>query len=247
MIEARVENLIGRITLNRPEAHNSLDLKAMDDLRAVFTEWENQDIRAVVLTGAGKSFCSGVAMGVVATTDWSNSPLTALCDTVENFHAPVICALNGGVFGGGVELAMSCDFRIGVTGMKMFVPAAQFGIHYDPAGIARTVQKLGAQMARRVFLLVERFDDQALKGCGFLDDLVEADALEMTTDKLAETLAGWAPIAVRGMKKSILEISRGTLDSEAAVKRIVESLASEDCREGLAAMSEKRPPVFNNK
>ena len=236
MIEASINNRIGRITLNRPEAHNS-----------VFTEWADQDVRAVILTGTGKSFCSGISLGVVATTDWSNSPLTALCDTVEDFHAPVICALNGGVFGGGVELAMSCDFRIGVTGMKMFVPAAQFGIHYDPAGIARTVQKLGAQMARRVFLLVEKFDAAALKDCGFLDYLIEVDALEATTDKLAETLAGWAPIAVRGMKKSILEISRGTLDSEAAVKRIVESLESGDHREGLAAMKEKRAPIFRNK
>lgn len=247
MIEARVDNQIGWITLNRPESHNSLDLEAMASLRTVFTEWADQDIRAVVMTGTGKSFCSGVALDVVATTDWSNNPLTALCDTIENFHAPVVCAFNGGVYGGGVELAMSCDFRVGVRGMKMFVPAAQIGIHYDPAGIARTVQKLGAQMARRVFLLAERFDDQALKDCGFLDHLVEPDALQVTTDKLAETLAGWAPMAVRGMKRSILEISRGTLDSKAAAKRIAETLASDDHREGLAAMKEKRAPVFQNK
>lgn len=242
MIEAHVDSRIGRITLNRPEVHNSLGLKAMQDLRAVFADWAVEDIRTVILTGTGKSFCSGVALDVVATTDWSDSPLTALCDTVENFHAPVICAFNG-----GVELAMSCDFRVGVRGMKMFVPAAQIGIHYDPVGIARTVQKLGAQMARRVFLLAERFDDQALKDCGFLDYLVEPDALEVTTDKLAQTLVGWAPMAVRGMKKSILEISRGTQDSKAAAKRVAETLASEDHREGLAAMKEKRTPVFQNK
>ena len=93
---------------------------------------------------------------------------------MESFPAPTICALNGGVYGGGVDLAMACDFRIGVQGMKMFVPPARLGIHYDPAGIARVVQRLGAQMARRVFLLAENFDDQALLDCGFLDYLVGA-------------------------------------------------------------------------
>ena len=247
MIEARVDNRIGWITLNRPESHNSLDLEAMASLRTVFNEWADQDVRAVVLTGTGKSFCSGVALDVVATTDWSNNPLTALCDTIENFQAPVICAFNGGAYGGGVELAMACDFRVGVRGMKMFVPAAQIGIHYDPVGIARTVQKLGAQMARRVFLLAERFDDTALKDCAFLDYLVEADELEAETKKLAQTLSGWAPMAVRGMKISILEISRGNLDSAAAAERIAESLASDDHREGLAAMKEKRSPIFRDK
>jgi len=244
MIDASLENGIGRITLNRPEVHNSLTRTAMTDIQSVLGQWADSDIRVLVLTGTGKSFCSGVSLDDIADGDWSENPLTALCDAVENFHAPTICALNGGVYGGGVELALSCDFRIGVAGMKMFVPAAKIGVHYDPPGIGRYIQKIGSQAARRVFLLAEKFDDQGLVNIGFLDYLVPPDELETHTSALSDTINGAAPIAVQGMKRTILEISRDTLDTNAAKQRIADCFASDDHREGLAALSEKRNPVF---
>ena len=244
MINAALTNGVGRITLNDPSVHNSLTRQAMNDIRSVLADWADADIRALVITGTGKSFCSGVSLGEVANEDWSNNPLTNLCDAVEEFHTPTICALNGGVYGGGAELALSCDFRIGVEGMKMFVPAAKIGVHYDPSGIGRYVQKLGAQTARRIFFLAETFDDQALRDIGFLDYLVAAAELPDFTNALAEKLAQAAPMAVQGMKRTVLEISRGTLDAKAAEQRIAACFASKDHIEGLAALSEKRAPKF---
>jgi len=247
VIEATLENSVGRITLNRPEVHNSLTRETMNNIRAVLKDWANSDIRVLVLTGTGKSFCSGVSLGDVGTGDWSNNPLTALCDALENFHTPTICALNGGVYGGGVELALSCDFRVGTEGMKMFVPAVKIGVHYDAAGIGRYVQKLGSQTARRVFLLAEKFEDHALLDIGFLDYLVAADKLGERVDDLTSTINSAAPLAVQGMKRTILETSRGSLDTEAAEQRTAQCFASEDHREGLAALSEKRNPVFKGR
>lgn len=247
MIEATLENGVGRITLNRPEVHNSLTREAMSDMRSVLERWANSDIRVLVLTGTGKSFCSGVSLGDVVDGDWSENPLTALCDALEIFHTPTICALNGGVYGGGVELALSCDFRVGVAGMKMFVPAAKIGVHYDPSGIGRYVQKIGSQAARRVFLLAEKFDDRGLTDIGFLDFLVANDRLTEKTVELSETIINAAPLAVQGMKTTILDISRGTLDSNATALRIATCFASEDHREGLAALSQKRDPVFSGR
>lgn len=247
MIESRLENGVGQITLNRPKVHNSLTREAMADIRSNLKQWTDSDIRVLVLTGTGKSFCSGVSLGDVADGDWSENPLTALCDALENFHTPTICALNGGVYGGGVELALSCDFRVGVTGMKMFVPAAKIGVHYDPSGIGRYVQKIGSQAARRVFLLAEKFDDQGLTDIGFLDYLVANDKLTEKTAELSGTITYVAPLAVQGMKRTILEISRGKLDSNATTQRIAACFASEDHREGLAALSEKRDPVFKGR
>jgi len=247
VIETVLVNGVGRITLNNPKVHNALTREAMDDVRAILSDWATSDIRVLVLTGTGKSFCSGVALGDLGTEDWSNNPLTVLCDAVENFHTPTICALNGGVYGGGVELALSCDFRVGVTGMKMFVPAAKIGVHYDAAGIARYVQKLGSQTARRVFLLSNKFDDLALQDIGFLDYLAAPDDLSDRVDALADTINCAAPLAVQGMKRTILEISRGTLDAEAATQRVAKCFGSEDHREGLAALSEKRTPVFKGR
>jgi len=247
MIEAAKEGFIGRITLNRPNAHNALTRTAMTQIVETLEGWAESDIRAVVISGTGSSFCSGASLDELGTGDWTDNPLTTLCNTVEAFKAPVVAALNGGVFGGGVELALSCDFRIGVRGMKMFVPPARLGIHYEAAGMARAVQRLGAQMARRVFLLAEKFDDEMLLTSGFLDDLVEPDTLKPRAADMAAQLASLAPLAVQGMKQTILEISRGTLNETDAKARVVACFNSEDHVEGLSAMLEKRPAKFEGK
>ncbi|NOR64139.1 MAG: enoyl-CoA hydratase/isomerase family protein [Rhodobacteraceae bacterium] len=244
MINATLEGQIGRITLNRPEAHNALTKSAMGEIQATLEGWANSDIRAVVITGEGRSFCAGASLDELGDGDWDSNPLTPLCATVEGFKAPVIAALNGGVFGGGVDLALACDFRIGVQGMKMFVPPAKLGIHYEPEGIERAVQRLGAQMARRVFLLAEKFEAEALLTHGFLDDLVAPDALEARVKELAATIVNLAPMAVQGMKQTILETSQNRLDVTAAKARVRTCFASSDHAEGLAAMREKRPPNF---
>lgn len=247
MISAELQGHIGRITLTRPEAHNALTKAAMGEIVAVLASWQESDIRAVILTGEGRSFCSGASLEELGDGSWDDNPLTTLCNAVEEFKAPVIAALNGGVFGGGVELALSCDFRIGVQGMKMFVPPAKLGIHYEAAGIGRAVQRLGAQMARRVFLLAERFEDEALQAAGFLDDLVAPEALDARASEMAHEITALAPLAVQGMKRTILETSRGTIDEAAAKARVKACFASEDHAEGLAAMRNKRPPQFHGK
>ena len=200
-----------------------------------------------MVTGTGRSFCSGVSLGDVAGTDWTDNPLTRLCDTLESFPAPTIAALNGGVYGGGVELALACDFRVGVAGMRAFAPPARLGIHYEAAGIARAVQRLGPQMARRIFLLAEAFEAEALLAAGFLDHLVAPKALETKVAELTDTLTTLAPLAVRGMKRTILEISQHRLDAAAAKARVAACFASADHAEGLAAQRERRPAKFTGR
>ncbi len=244
MIKATLQGHIGRITLSRPEAHNALTKAAMGALQATLEGWASRDIRAVIITGVGHSFCAGASLEELGDGGWDSNPLTPLCAAVEGFKAPVIAALNGGVFGGGVDLALACDFRIGVQGMKMFVPPAKLGIHYEPEGIARAVQRLGAQMARRVFLLAEKFEADTLLAHGFLDELVAPDALETRADEMAQAVSALAPMAVQGMKQTILEISQNRLDTPAAKARVRACFASNDHAEGLAANREKRRPNF---
>jgi enoyl-CoA hydratase/carnithine racemase len=247
MIESRIDGPIGRITLANPAAHNALDQAAMRQLTALLADWAERDMRAVVLTGTGRSFCAGAALGDVGAADWTDNPLTRLCDALEAFPSVTVAALNGGVYGGGVEIALACDFRVGVEGMRAFVPPARLGIHYEPAGIARAIDRLGSQTARRMFLLAESFEDRALLAAGFLDHLVPPEALADKAEAIAATAAGLAPLAVRGMKRTIREIVAGTLDPEAARSRIAACFASEDHAEGLAAQRGKRPPVFRGR
>lgn len=249
MIDAELSGPVARITLNAPERHNALDVAALHRMTALLGDWQGDPaLRVLVVTGTGRSFCSGVSLEDVAGTDFGeDNPLTRLCDRLEAFPVPTIAALNGGVFGGGVELALACDFRVGVTGMRAFAPPARLGIHYEPAGIARAIQRLGPQMARRMFLLAESFEAEALLATGFLDHLVKPAELGAKVDELTGTLAGLAPLAVQGMKRTILEISRGTLDAEAARTRVATCFASADHAEGLAAQRERRKPQFTGR
>ncbi len=248
MIDTEITGPVGRLTLNKPETHNALDRAAMAEMRAALDEWAaRDDLRAVVITGTGKSFCAGASLGDVAGGGWTDNPLTELCDAIEAFPAPTIARLNGGTYGGGVELALSCDFRIAAAGVKAFVPPARLGIHYEPAGIRRAMDRMGAQAARRMFLLAERFEAEDLLALGFLDFLVQTGELDTKVDELTEILSSLAPLAVRGMKRTIVELSRGSLDAEAARARVAACFASADHAEGLKAQREKRPPVFEGR
>jgi enoyl-CoA hydratase/carnithine racemase len=245
MIDAGIDGAVARIVLDRPAAHNALDRAAIAELLALLDDWAARDgLRALVLTGRGRSFCAGAALGDVEGSDWTDNPLTRLCDALEAFPVPTVAGLNGGAYGGGVELALACDFRVGAEGMRAFVPPARLGIHYEPAGIRRAIDRLGSQATRRMFLLAESFDAEALLAMGFLDRLAAPDALGAAVAEIAATLAGLAPLAVRGMKRTIVELGRGRLDEDAARARIAACFASADHAEGLAAQAERRAPRF---
>lgn len=248
MFDAAIEGRTARITLARPEAHNALDQGDMAELMALLEGWaERDELGALVLTGRGRSFCAGVVLGEVSTADWRDSPVSRLCDAIERFPVPTVAALNGGVYGAGMEIALACDFRIGVEGMKAFAPPARLGVHYEPAGIRRTIDRLGSQAARRIFLLAETFEAPELLAMGFLDRLVAPKALEEETAAMTARLAGLAPLAVRGMKRTIVEIAHDRLNLADARERVAASFASADLREGLAAQRERRAPRFEGR
>lgn len=249
MIEATLDGHLGRIVLNRPEAHNALDVPSIEALGGVLDDWRGRDeLRAVVLTGRGRSFCAGASLGDVAGGGFDGiNPLTALCTALDAFPVPVVAGLNGGAYGGGVELALACDFRVGAEGMRAFIPPARLGLHYEPAGIARAVDRLGTQMARRMFLRAETFGADALLAAGFVDELVPADQVEARAAEIAAEIAALAPLAVRGMKRTIREIVAGNVDHDGARERIAACFGSQDHAEGLAAQKEKRSPRFTGR
>jgi enoyl-CoA hydratase/carnithine racemase len=152
--------------------------------------------------------------------------------------------INGSVFGGGAELALSCDFRIGVNGSLLRVPAASLGLCYPPAGIKRFVERLGANVARRMLVASETLSADELFRIGFLDYLVVEAGLDERVDELTVHLAGLAPLAVAAMKELVRDAERGTMDEQHAAALAVRCAESADLREGLAAQKEKRPPRF---
>ena len=240
------------IRLNRPQHRNRLQSEDLGDLLKLFDRIEaDPAIRVLVLTGTGRAFSSGYDLNSVADRATSaneqpsaGSAFEVVVNRLEDLGVPTICRLNGGVYGGSTDLALACDFRIGVDTAEMFMPAARFGLHYYKSGIERYVSRLGADNAKMLFLTAQKITAPEMLRIGYLTAMVPAEALDEEVDKLATILSGNAPLAMRGMKRTINEFARGKLDEEAANLRHRESMRGDEIREGVKALAEKRPPKF---
>lgn len=239
-----------RLVLNQPEKHNSLDLEAMQTLGAALQALEERDdVRVLVLTGAGsKTFCAGADLGRVDENyPWRENPLDTVSNRLEALPFLTVCALNGSVYGGGTDLALACDFRIGQTTARTFIPPARFGIHYPINGLRRAVERIGLGPAKRLYLAGETFDADEMKRVGFLDHVLEPEAYDGFVERYVTELAGMAPLSVSGMKYALNAIARGDLDEGRALENVRACFTSADFREGRAALAEKRKPVFTGR
>ena len=244
------------IRLNRPREHNRIEPDDLAVLRETFSRIDNDPtVRVLVLTGTGKSFSSGYHIGALVErhatkrdgAEPGSDSFEQTVDRLEALRVPTIAALNGGVYGGSTDLALACDFRIGVDGMKLLMPAARLGIVYYPSGIERYVTRLGIAAAKRLFLTAQPIDTEEMLRIGYLDECVPAEELMARVDALAAMLAANAPLALAGLKRAINEIAGGRLDGTALSAVRARCAASEDHAEALKAWSEKRTPLFRGR
>lgn len=240
------------IRLNRPRHLNRIQPEDIPVLLGLFDRVDaDAALRVLVLTGSGRAFSAGYHLGDLAEPKPPGAPkgpgFGDLTDRLDRVRVPTICRLNGGVYGGATDLALTCDFRIGHAGVEMFMPAARLGVHYYEGGLRRYVSRLGLNTAKRLFLTAEKLDAQELLRIGYLTGFATAEALDAEVDALASRLAEMAPLAVQGMKRALNEIAAGALDVEAQRAREAACDASRDLQEGLAAFREKRTPVFQGR
>lgn len=246
-----IDSARATIRLNRPKHLNRLQPDDLDVLMKLFDRIEaDPAIRVLVLTGTGRAFSAGYDLGSIAERaataqeQIAGSAFEVMVNRLEDLAVPTICRLNGGVYGGSTDLALACDFRIGVDNCDMFMPAARLGLHYYKSGIQRYVSRLGLDNAKRLFLTAQRIGAAEMLRIGYLTAMVPAEALDEEVDRLVAILAANAPIAMRGMKRTINEIARGRLDEEAADRRHRDSMRSAEIKEGIKAFAEKRSPRF---
>lgn len=237
---------VGRLTLNNPEKHNSLGRKEFELIHAALAKVKSDsDTRVLVLIGSGnKTFCAGASLGEMQNGTIDGESYQAMTDAFAALKIPTVCAVNGNMFGGGVELAMSCDFRIGAEGITMRVPAASIGLCYPPRGIERLVGKLGVTTSKRVLVAAETFSADEMLRVGLLDHLVMPAQFEETVKSYAEHLAGLAPLAVTSMKQIIQQAGRPDYNEQEVMHLSKTCAESADLEEGFAAIAEKRKPVF---
>lgn len=243
-----IEAHVARITLQRPEQHNAIEAQDVARLHAhLATIRAHESVRVLLLTGAGSTFCSGASLAQIESGEMTGAMFETLVEDLDAVPVPTVCALNGSAYGGGAELALACDFRFGVRGCRLAVPAARLGLAYPLGGLRRYVSLLGPGVASRLLLAAEELGADELHRVGFLQRVVAAEELEDAARELTDRLAGLAPLAVQAMKRVLRDIAAGTLD-EAEARALIERCSdSADFREGLAARREGRTPRFLGK
>ena len=244
------------VTLNRPQAMNALSRGLVAELGAAVRDLKEESwVRAVVLTGAGdKAFCAGADLKERRTMSVDDTraflvDLNAVLDELAAFHAPVIAAMNGVAFGGGLELALACDLRLAAEGVEMGLVEVRLGIIPGGGGTQRLARVAGVSAAKELILTGRRITAQRACELGVITRVVPPAELVPAAERLAAEIAECAPLAVAAAKRAIddgsaLPIADGLAIERARYETV---LNSADRNEGLAAFTEKRRPLFKGK
>jgi enoyl-CoA hydratase/carnithine racemase len=231
---------VATVRFERPREHNRIDPDDIPVLRGhVERAAADASVRVVVFTGAGgRTFSSGFT--IEAILERLDRSFEDLLDAIERLPLPTLAVVNGGVYGGATDLALCCDFRIGVSGTRMFMPAARFGLHYYPGGLRRYVAALGLAEAKRIFLTGQTLRAADMLRIGFLTELVPRRRLERTVGEYLAAIAACDAAVVSSMKRQLNAIAAGDAaqaDSRAAYEA---SLLSPELRRRLGALNTKR-------
>jgi enoyl-CoA hydratase len=254
-IKFEIKDGTAYITMNRPKALNALNTETLNELHQAFRECRNnKEVKVVIVTGEGKSFIAGAdivemqgldAMGGRAYVEKGHD----LMNQIEALEKPVIAAINGFALGGGLELAMSCDFRIASEKALLGQPETGLGIIPGFGGTQRLPRLVGKGMAKYLIMTAQNIKADKAKEIGLVEEVVPAEELMPRVEKIAETLKSKAPIAV-GMAK--VAVNGGfNMDMKTAsmyeIECMTQCFTSEDKNEGMTAFVEKRDPVWKNK
>lgn len=246
---------IGVIHLNRPNKLNAFDERMIREMRTVV--WQanfNDAIRVLIITGTGRAFSAGRDIGGL---DFENNLKTAqyrayvranheLNDDIEAIEKPVISAINGICAGGGIELAIACDFRIAAANATFSLPENQLGVIPASGACSRMIQMIGIGRLKQMVMAVETIDAQEAYRIGLVGEVCPAEQLMERSLAYARRLLSKAPQAI-GMAKHIINACQN-VDTETGrlLERLGQSvlIRTQDNKEGMASFQEKRAPQF---
>jgi enoyl-CoA hydratase/carnithine racemase len=250
----RRDGTIGHVLFDRPQARNAMTWAMYDELAAICRQInEEPGLRAVTFRGAGgKAFIAGTDIAQFSTFRSGEDGIAyeaqgeAVLSAVESIRVPTLAVIDGWCVGGGLAIAACCDLRIATPAAQFGIPIARtLGNCLSVANYTRLINGFGASRAKRILLLAEMLTAAEARDCGFLADVVEADALDARTAELTERLATSAPVTMRVSKQAIGRILKSAaVDGDDLVR---ECYASDDFHLGVEAFLAKRKPDWTGR
>ena len=252
-LEVQVSDQIGTITLNRPKALNAINLTMVNELGKVLDSWKGLELRAVILTGAGRAFAAGADITQMESFTALDAQHFAqvgqsIFRQLEHFSAPTIAAVNGFALGGGCELAMCCDLILAGEKARFGQPEVQLGVIPGFGGTQRLVTRVGRQRAIELMMTGRSVKAPEAVEIGLALEVVEGDLLERA-NQLAHDIAKNAPLAVTFVKQVVDQSTHLDIDTGLATEASYFGLcfATQDQKEGMAAFLNKRAANFKGR
>jgi methylglutaconyl-CoA hydratase len=255
-LQLAFDSAVATITLNRPDKRNAISYELIDDLVRALDEVKNSPAQVLILTGAGKAFCSGLDLeglkALIGRTPEQNlqdtRTMVSLFRALYEFPKPTIAAVNGAAIAGGTGLALLCDFTLAV-------PEAKFGytevrIGFVPAIVSTfLLRQVGEKIARDLLLTGRLFDVQEALRIGLIKAIVPPERLMDHARELAAQLMESSPMSLAYTKRLLTDHARAELDSqiEAAIRENAGIRSTADFREGVTSFLEKRKPKWTGR
>ncbi len=255
-VDFKKEGKIGIITLNRPEALNSINVQALRELSAAMISFrDDPELWVGIITGAGdKAFCAGADIKDMLPFLQTNLPQEPW--EIPNTHMrgievwkPLIAAINGIALGGGLEIALACDIRIASDKARFGVPEVNLGLIPGWGGTQRLPRVIPRCKAAELLLMGKQIDAQEAYRIGLVNTLVPPEAVLNTAKEWANQICQAGPLAVRSAKEAMIRGSSMSLEDGLALENALEAYCvhTEDFIEGKQAFIEKRKPAYKAK
>jgi enoyl-CoA hydratase len=249
-----IEDHVGTIRLNRPDALNALNSRLLDELGAALTEMDAANrVRAIVVTGSEKAFAAGADVKEMAPRGFVDvfveDYFTGPSEAIMRCRKPIVAAVAGYCLGGGCELAMACDFIIAADTAKFGQPEINLGVIPGLGGTQRLTRFVGKSKAMEMCLTGRFMDAAEAERAGLVSRVVPARDLMRDARETAMKIAEKSPLTVRAIKEAVNRSYETTLrEGLLFERRLFHALfATEDQAEGMAAFAEKRSPQFRGK